>query len=758
MPALALAAGFLSASAVHAQDGAPTSRSLEEVVVTATRREEGLQSIPASIAAVSGDDLQNAGITDFKSLTGAISGLDLVSPSSAIATGIYMRGVGTGGTSPAVSSVGVMVDDVYQIVPGVAFSEMFDVSRVEVLRGPQGTLFGKNTTAGVIRVYTNDPDTEEFSGKVQAVAGNYDAREVRGVVNVPLIEGKMGLRISGFNAEADGYTDNVFLNKDTRNTDREGYRVKWLWDVTDTFQVKLSAEDTNDYSRMDQSNVSGGVGTDGSVGYDIIQSGPGSLGKATDFVLGEVETDVERYIFNMRWDVLGHTLTTISAVEDITTYLKSDQTENSNERVLTPRPGGSYLENIGNRDIETHEIQWASDFDGDFSYLIGYYWQEQDSDSLSYIDGVLVSPTPLPEKSEAVFASTTYQFNDQWAGTVGVRYTEDERSGKNSALNPPAQDRVLGPNFYLYRPSSDLTVKTFRETTYSLKLTYQYDDDTMFYVAHDKGFKSGGVQREFGESCLTAGSTPPADWSALQASGGCIDPDIAFWEPETSYNYEFGIKSQMFDNTLRLNAALFYQTYEDFQVTQNRPDKNSVLVTNAAEVESMGLETEFTWLATDHLTFNGSLSYVQTEYDKYEDAPCGLTETSCDTGVPGNGTSDFSGRTLDHAPEWTFNVGAEYRDVIPMIDGLSWFGRMDVVYKDDQNLNVDQSREAEQDAYTLLNARLGIEPESASWRVTFWGKNLTDKEYLMDAGVATKGVAQRLAPPRTYGVTADYFF
>ncbi len=207
---------------------------LEEVVVTATRRLESVQDIPTSVVALTGADLANRGITDFRDLSEAVSGLTLNRADNALGAAIYIRGMGTEGTSAAKKSVGIMYDNMYLVRPGLVFSEMLDVSSVEVLRGPQGTNFGKNTTAGVIRITTADADPNEVSGKIQGVAGNLGAAELRGVVNIPVIKDTLGLRVSGFTAERDGYTEDTLRGIETRNVDREGYRAKLLWNITDS--------------------------------------------------------------------------------------------------------------------------------------------------------------------------------------------------------------------------------------------------------------------------------------------------------------------------------------------------------------------------------------------------------------------------------------------------------------------------------------------------------------------------------------------
>ncbi len=197
---------------------------LEEITVTATRREAGLQSIPSSIAARTGAELEERGITSFQEVSESISGLTLDMPNYALNAAIYMRGIGTSGPT-SVPSVSTMIDGIYQVNPGLTFTELMDIERVEVLRGPQGTLFGKNSTAGAIRIFTKDPDVDQFSGKIQGVLGNLDATELRGLVNIPIIEGKLAARIAGYTSEREGFTENVLLGEDTQGYDREGCQI-----------------------------------------------------------------------------------------------------------------------------------------------------------------------------------------------------------------------------------------------------------------------------------------------------------------------------------------------------------------------------------------------------------------------------------------------------------------------------------------------------------------------------------------------------
>lgn len=710
MSLLAMAIGTPFSS--HAQDTRRV-QSLEEIIVTATRRAQDVQSIPVSVTAVSGQDLDNRGIASFKELGEAISGLGLVQPEGFVSSSIYVRGVGTSGNTPADPSVGVVVDGVYQLKHGAVFSEMLDVERVEVLRGPQGTLFGKNTTAGLIVIKTNDPDTEEFSGRIQGVAGNLDNRELRGVLNIPLIDGKLAARVSGFTAERDGYTKNVYIGKDTRNIDREGFRGKLLWNVTDSLNVLLSGEKIKQSSRMDQSLVSYPQSLLDNYG-DILP--PVGIGRAQQQA-SSVKDDIERYIMTVNWDIGNHSLTSISSYEETSGTLNTDS---DNTMLSTQLPGLTYLSNTAVTEVMTQELQLASNWERPFNYIAGVFWQNEKLESTSTLfmggsdEGIVRPPSLRDVDSKAVFGNVSYRFNDYWGASLGVRYTEDEKEGQNATFSG---------------------VTKFDETTYSFKLSYTPDDSRMGYFAYDTGFKSGGINREF---------------SRCGIGGICLNPAQAMWAPETTDNYEIGMKTSWLDNTLRVNAALFYQIYEDYQVAQSIPGEGTTITTNAAEVVSKGIETDVTWLLGDRFTLGGSLSYILSEYDKYEGAPCPFP--SCSTP-----TQDLSGKRLDHAPKLSYSVGLDYRDVIEHLNGVEWFARLETIYKSSHNLYLFQSPRTKQDGYHLLNARLGFESPD-HWRVTGWVRNLTDKSHLVSG--LDEGAGLRLVPgvPRTYGVTLDWYF
>ncbi len=712
-----LAMPLVLATAQHGLAQSAGARTLEEVVVTASRREEGLQSVPASILAMTGAELDKQGITGFRDMAETVSGLDLKQSRGSVSSAVYIRGVGTSGSTPADPSVGILVDGVYQTSLGAAFTELLDIQRVEVLRGPQGTLFGKNTTAGVIRIFTERPDTHEFSGRVQGVAGNLNNRELRGLVNIPLVEGRLAARLGGYTAERDGHTKNLFVGEDTRNIDRHGWRGKLLWHATDALDIQLTAERHKQKGRMESGVAVYPPALLAQFGHILPPISAGRYQQDAE----EIWEDVTRYILHADWELNNHTVSLISSLEKIESFLSQDR----DGTVLSAELGSSaitFLTNLAEREVTTHELQLSSSFDGPFNYIVGGFWQNVER--VSTTDLILGAGTPRPGvpseaeyKSQALFGNVSYAFDDRWTVSVGARYSDDEQVGSNNIFSG---------------------TRAFDEWTYSFKVQYQMDSDRMLYFAHDKGFKSGGINREF---------------SACGRGGPCLSPAQAFWDPETTLNYEVGIKSEWLDRRLRLNGALFHQIYDDFQVNQTVPGDASVLLTNAAEVESTGVETDFVWVATDKLVLGGNLAYMKTKFKDYQNAPCSLPTIPRCVG----GSQDLSGRILDNAPRLSYSVNAEYRDTLALEQSMEWFARLDFSYKGTTYMHEAQAPETKEGSYSLLNGRVGIEfPDR--WRVTLWGKNLTDENYLVFSRLAERGLEQIPGLPRTYGLTLDWFF
>lgn len=719
---------------------------LEEVLVTATRREVSSQDVAASISVVGAEDLANKGITEFEDLNRIAAGLHLEALQGGSSASVRVRGVGSAGFSSVDPSVGVIIDGIYQPRLGTVFTEMMDVERIEVLRGPQGTLFGKNTTAGAIMLHTTKPDTNEFSGKVQTVAGNLGNAELRGTINIPIVEESLALRLSGFTAKRDGFNDNVLLGVDTRDIDRRGGRAKILFEPTEKLQALYSYEQSENNYRADQGLVRYGsldssrAGALSGAPLSEVAAALGttlpSIGKFTRRVHQSEQfavDDLKRQILNLKWDLGPVTLTSITGKEEFETYLPADNDGSPLDLVrITSNPLSETF---------TQELQLASNGEGLVDYVVGLWYQDEDvlspTTSADGADAAALEGRPqrpatqinstLRNETKAAFANVTFHASDRMDIGLGLRRTEaDKYSNQTISVFPV----IAGLN------------RTFDEWTYTGNISYKLENGNLVYFNYGRGFKAGGFNRQE-TLCFIVGAS------------FCLPDSRLVYDPETTDSFEVGIKSEWMDRRLRLNAALYFQSYDDFQVTSKFPP-TSTIVQNAADVDSRGVELEFTYLANDKFTFDGSVAHNVSEYGSFTNAPCSLIVSKSPTC-----SQDLSGRQLDNAPKWTVNLGGEYRDVTDMLSGSELFIRLDSATRSETNLAATLATDTIQDNYTLLGFRAGLESISGPWKVSVWANNLGDEDYAVLAGRPsghTDGLTMVQGLPRTYGITLDWSF
>ena len=716
------------------------------VVVTATRRAEDVQDVPISVSVVSGDTLEERGITDFADVTELVAGLYLEQDQGNSSSSIRIRGVGSAGFSSVDPSVGVIVDGVFQPRIGSVFTDLMDIERIEVLRGPQGTLFGKNTTAGVARVITKAPDTENYEGHAEIGFGNFGAFEGRGSVNIPLIEGKLAARISGFTADRNGYIENRLTGEDLRNQDREGARLKLRWTPVDAFDVTYSGEFTETNYRADQALVRYGTldssragANSGAALEDVAASLGVTLPEIAPFnreVFQDeqfAEDTVERHILTAKLNLPNHTLTSITAQETIEAFLPADN--DGTQLSLAAITSAPETETF------TQEIQLASEFEGPLSYVVGLWYQDLETFSpttsfdgadLAALEGRPQRPgtsivSDIEGETIAGFANVSYDLSDAFTVTGGLRYTEDKKyQNQTIAVFPVINDRT----------------ETFDEWTWSLKGAYTLASGDLVYASYDRGFKSGGFNRQE-TLCFILGAA------------FCLPDERLTFDPETTDSFEVGYKGTAFDNRVTFNTAAFYQTYDDFQVTSRFPP-SSIIVQNAASVETMGVEADFSAFLSDRLSINGSIAYIDASYDSFTNAPCDRTVSKS----PGC-EQDLSGKTLDNSPELTLNFGGEYRDNFTPVDGVEIFVGADLAYRSEVFLIPTLAPDAVQDGYTLINGRVGLESIDGPWSLTAWVRNATDEEYAI-TGARPSGHSDGLrltqGLPQTYGVTLGLRF
>jgi len=715
--------------------GALNAAELEEVIVTAQKRSESLQDVAIAVTAFTSSDIKNLGANSVHALQASTPGL--VYNTTGAAAQPFLRGVGTRLAQNGLElSIATYIDDRYLARPSSTLFQLADIERIEVLKGPQGTLYGRNSTGGAIRVVTKEVG-DEFEGTMKASYGNYDSYTVSGSVNIPVTE-DFGMRLTGLSLGRDGYATNVNPagRKEWDDLDYQALRGKFRWDVSSNVTAKLTLEywQRDDLSGVENVNISSfPVSNNGALGVTLPQATRvGDLASAIDDT-----NDGSEFSGQFRLDVAfdGFDFSSITAWSDFDLFWLGDA------------DGGSvrHLDAFVIEDSSgfTQEVQFVSNNDSKFSWIVGANYFLDDADYELYIDLTDVG-FPFASQSDqnaestawAVFAQVGYDITDSTKITVGGRYTEDTKEITARASSLPF---IAIPAFGATVP---LDLKdSWSEFTPMAILEHNFNDDVMAYAKYSRGFKSGG----FNYPVVT---NKPINESALN--------------PEILDMYEIGMKGEFLNSTLRLNASLFYYDYTDLQVTRG-PDGGgagaAVTTENAANAEIFGLDLDMTWLASDSLSIMAGLSILDTEYKDY--SATGKIPNFAGSGAAGaviDFAFDASGESLIRAPDWSGFISAEY--VIQM-QGASIPVYLNYAYKDDYNFDFvldPRMGGLTQDSYGILTARVAYEPDHGKWSVGFFGSNLTDEDYLDDSVANGAGLRINRGPPRTYGVDVNYNF
>jgi iron complex outermembrane receptor protein len=728
--AIALALGVPSVARAQEQEAAPSGGAqevqvqevtpgagLEEVVVTAQKREESIQDVPIAVTALTGDALRDQQIVDVRSMSNTIPNVQINSfansPDSAVFT---IRGVGVNDADPYVgTTVSVVVDGVVVGTNTAALVSLFDIDRVEILRGPQGTLFGANTTGGVVNVVTKQP-TGDFSGEAQLLFGNYDRIDANLAVNFPITDNLAG-KISVLKTERDGYMTNTIDGDSSGDIDILTVRP-YLKYTGESWDATLIGEFTQTRNGSQPGiNISPA---------DRFLSVPGYTDSGEPvFFRGQSPDQPDQ---NDR-DTYGATLTMnfASAFGDwvsITNYREYDQDLYSDDDATE----NIWLQTRRQIDHEqwSQELRDTIQINDDLQWLIGAFafQQEYFLDQEGKLDGFLPGlgqPQTQDQENESLSAFTQlyWDVTERWRLQAGLRYTyekTDARSTTTTTFNPSGQssfDDPIDPDAVIVGEGSE----SWDEVGYKLGADYRLSDEVMFYGYFAHGFKSGG---------FTGRITRPED----------IGPH----DPEYVDTVELGLKSDLLDRRLRANLAVFFNKYDDMQIAQNitYPDgQNSARIINAAKAETKGFELELTALPIDNLTLTASIAYLDAEFEEF---------------ITPQGQS-LEGNKLQDSPEWQTVASVSYTLALGS-GGLNFFlqhSYTDEKYSYFTNLPLEKV-----DSLNLLNANIRWKGQDDRWSLGVYGRNLSDEEYFtqkLDFGVF---VLAGVGAPREYGVDFTY--
>jgi iron complex outermembrane receptor protein len=742
--ALSLAIAGLTITGVpqiaHAEDVA-----LEEILVTARKRQESLQDVGLAVSALNRTEIDRMFGRDLADLASVSPNLiidDTAQGPGGVAA-IFIRGIGVADVEKNFDpAVGVVVDGIFLGANAGSILRSIDLNSVEVLRGPQGTLFGRNTIGGLINVTHTQP-TGELGAKIRAGIEDYDTYYADGIFNFGITD-DLAAKISlAKRDQQDGYYDNVTTGEDgVGANDYESYGINLLWDASDdlefefTYQNEDIDQDTPPLLNTAQPrhafcsgfgfcspNENTPITGDR---YKIAQfyvrpAGPRSTRENPSVfsaredlipVDDEATFETDFYQFEARW-----AMNDAMSWDYLFGYWESDETILSNwdgTPILlygTDRPA--------QYDQTSHELRLTYDNNGALSFVAGgYLWESDYAIQLrSYVPGgdpefsTILDQLQESEQdtdSWAVFFEADYNLTEALTLTVGGRYTEDEKESRQyGAVN-------TGPN----HPDED-----WDEFTPRLGVRYQLNDDVMLFATYSAGYRSGGFN---GRVANIVDATQPYD-------------------PETVDNYELGIKSEWWDNRVRVNANLFYMEYDDKQEELQLPDDNDTgqktVVENASSATIQGVEVDVQAFVTDNLSLRANLGYLDSEYDDfvYE----GL-----------EGPVDLSGLDFRRAPDWTGTLDATYE--WDMAGGTAWV-RGAYHYIGSHFVNVSNSPELENDDQHLVDASINYSRNA--WTFSVFGRNLTDEDgYTHGYDVAGLWSYASARPPLTYGAEVVFNF
>jgi len=743
---LTACASSLSGAAL-AQATTPVQASpgvLEEVVVTAQRREETLQKSSLSIQVLSDEELWQAGVAHSSDLNRLIPGVQIAGGGNAAQ--IYIRGVGDFAASPLSNpAVAVNVDGVYISRPQGVNSNFYDLARLEVLRGPQGTLYGRNASGGALNLISNRPTLDSVEGWVGLGAGNYSLFEVQGAINVPLGE-RVAIRAAGNVVKRDGY-----LSDDTNDEDTTAGRVRLLWQPSESVSLLLNADVADEngkgpgYVQLPRPSGTDPWLSGSSDQSNGILAGTPPIG----FLVAPIGTDTFRdntfwnVSAELSWDFGPATLTVIPAYRDADISernypagLRNTIPESTSEQTTLE----ARLGDAGER------LKWV---------VGAYYYNEDQIAEQQIFQGILqdniINYVPESE-SYAAFGEATVSVTDRLRLIAGARYTEEDRAVEGTIFtNSPASAPPGAPLPFLLESFGG--ERTFSDTTWKAGLEYDITPDNMLFLTAGTGFKAGGFNQ----------TVPPMDT----------------YEPEELTAYELGLRNRFLDGRLQLNFEAYYWDYEDQQIAHVifDPLGNINLVTdNAGQATIQGANIDLVAAVTENDRIELFVEYNDTEYDEFTyetafsifGAPIfNPASTGCPFGAPFQGptfgtllvTIDCSGRELPRAPQWV--ASAAYEHTFRFGDGSSLAARLSGQYTDARWLNFEYVATERVGANEVYNFDLTYVSPQGDWAIAGFVHNIGDEAVYTgggEQGFAPPLVYATIGAPQTYGLRLQYSF
>ncbi|MEM9257528.1 MAG: TonB-dependent receptor [Pseudomonadota bacterium] len=726
---------------------AETGGSLEEILVTAQRKAQSVQDVPISIAVVSADDITRNSIFDFTETAQLTPGVTLNTTTAALAS-ISVRGVGPGFFAPTAQSVPIFVDEVPAAQPGAVFNTMVDVERVELLRGPQGTLYGRNAPSGAYNITTVSPGFEGVEGFINGSWSRWDANgepavDVRGAVNLPLTD-RFAARLAGVYAETEGgiAMDSPFAREDALGgKDHRSVRLRLLFEPGPDSRLDLITnyqELEDNYSIQMYDGLVPGTG-----GTNPVAAIFNKFSDRRDYSerRSQSTTDVKDVALKYAWACDLTNIDFILAYQDFETSLFQNQNP-----FPTLDPGFTDL------NLETQQTTLelrASDSGDVFDYVAGVFLSDADSDAITILDvpGAFVPSLVTQETTgAAVFGNFTFHLAEKWDFSAGLRYEDNTQDYKSTA-------DVVG-----FTGDLDETLD-FDHLSWSLKLSFFANDQTTAYLAIDNAYRQGGLNSY--SPALGAVGIALSNPAIIETA-----EDFLFWDEEVSTSFEVGVKGTLLDNKMRYSLAVFYQEFEDHIIRQNAPSFDELQIVgplyglffvNAEEVVTQGFEFDLIYQLSQRWTVDFRSAYFDATVGEWQDRLCELGVDPTDVGpfCPAE-----SGSELSSLPKWNTNTQLSYFS--PLDNGWTLFGTLSWTWRSKAAENSEVTNRYN-DPENFVGLNVGMANDRFS--VTLWGKNLTDQQELQVPTETANG--DPALPPaltsghnsgRQYGLTLGYTF
>ena len=735
---------------------------LEEVTVTAQKRTENLQDVPISIIAVSGEKIDNFAILDLQELTQYVPNVTI--NNGAGTPNLFIRGVGSGTNAGFEQSVGLFTDGVYAGRGALAaVPTTMDLERVEILKGPQGSLFGKNTVAGAISITTAKP-TDEFEGMVGALYAPEDGQqEYNLLVSGPLTDdlaGRLAVRYSSM----DGWWENVITGAEGPDNDNWYARGSLRWEPTDTLEINVKYE-YGDFDRKSrptvvyQSDFEGQENAFGIVPFPVVSDRDKGAGDVNG--VNTNKTDV--FVATVNWELDFATLTSISA------YSGYDM-ESGGNTDLSAAPG---LARTRSEDYEQYsqEIRFVSPGGETIDWIAGGYYQYNNLNisstyqALDFAQSGPISVPPLyadlqrfpsvPSKfdqdsySWSAFGQGTWNYTEALRFSLGVRYSDETKDLDKVIVSDGLQLRTGDDSFLFANPINNQLIADVRQHnftglsrdedkwTFSAITQWDVSDDAMLYASISTGFKAGGFDEAYSGAGYEIRLANPVTGELTGESVPGNEPSILNYDDETVTAFEVGAKMRLLENAAELNIAVFRSEYDNLQTSSLVGDV--FRVGNAGAAISQGVEVDGRWQATESLSFGAAVAYLDAYYDDFTGATCTIPQAADPVNNPGcllpdgsniapsqSGGQNLKDETLLFAPEWSATLTGRF--VMPLGDNLVLVNSLDMNYEDAFYSALDLDPNTKNDGTTIFNARIALANVDRSWTVALIGKNLTDEK------------------------------